>query len=108
MNNIKLSIFTGVQDTDIIDLGLYNPSIEGILDLSSDTGGIAGGFIMWVEGQMANDASAMITIMLSDLENADKYKSFHVSDLIAAQNYLRELKIACDTYPACTVKIETL
>lgn len=124
MNSIKLTISTGKQDTDIIDLGLYNPSIEGPCSM----GFVAGlnpprqdnamdnlvrmgelNTLPMLNGLSAATVSLYCTGALSDMNtNPDKYKVFHVADLLAAQDYLNKLKIACDTYPACTVKIETL
>lgn len=112
MNNIKLTIFTGVQDTDIIDLGYYNPSIEGIVRLAliqsghGDQNAQMSDFV----GMTGNNGSVVITAMLDDinLTNPETYKVFQTVDLLAAQAYLNKLKVACDTYPACTVKIETL
>src|ERR1700760_2708659 len=93
MNNIKLSIFTGVEDTDIIELGLYNPSITGVMDTA-----LGASFSGWVNGQIATAASTSIENMLADMnENIDRYAVFHSSDLLAAQDYLNKLKIACDT-----------
>lgn len=107
MNNIKLSIFTGKEDTDIIDLGLYNPSISGLLNLAYPIS--AASFVDGIEDTPAFAVSEQLDSMLTDMNtNPDKYKVFHVADLLAAQNYLNQLKVACDTYPACTVKIETI
>lgn len=111
MNNIKLSIFTGVQDTDIIDLGLYNPSIEGVLSVAYPSGDGSDGptFSYWANGHVASSVSSNLQKVFDDMNtNPDKYAVFHVADLLAAQDYLNKLKIACDTYPACTVKIETI
>lgn len=105
MNNVKLSIFTGMEDTDIIELGLYNPSLSGIFNLSADVID----FSIFLEGNDAKTVSDQLEIMIADINNnASKYAPFQVSDLLAAKDYLTKLKIACDTYPACTVKIETL
>lgn len=104
MNNIKLTIFTGVQDTDIIDIGLYNPSISGILDLAC-----SGDFVAAIEDKAGESVANIVASMIDNMNtNVDDYKGFHIANLLAAQDYLNKLKIACDTFPACIVKIESL
>lgn len=112
MNNIKLTIFTGVQDTDIIDLGLYNPSIEGIVRQALIQSGHGDQRAQMSDFNDVIGASCSVVIAdaLEDINftNPESYKIFQTVDLLATQSYLNKLKVACDTYPACTVKIESL
>lgn len=104
MNNVKLSIFTGVQDTDIIDLGLYSPSIEGVVEEAM------GMTLAETHAFQASILSAKLSPAIDSLNNdqTGKYNSYKTEDLLGARDYLVKLKIACDTYPACMIGIETL
>lgn len=109
MNNIKLSINTGIKDTDIIDLGLYNPSLNAIMGLAVPDPKGKYGFVEYIAFMTGGELSPLIQSGLTDIDsNSDKYGVFKTGDLLAARDYLNKLKIACDTYPACMVKIETL
>lgn len=113
MNSITLTISTGVEDTEIIDLGLYNPSIEGPITLAMLNTGFTNRDMTLASfnGTPAKTMSGYIAAALEDMNDPvgpAGYTMFNVADLLAAQNYLTTLKIACDTYPACTIKIETL
>ncbi len=109
MNNVKLTIFTGVQDTDIIDLGLYNPSIEGILSMAVPDPKEKLTFSGYIDYLIASELSPILQVGIDDIaSNNARYSPFQIADLLAAKDYLAKLKIACDTYPACTVRIEPL
>lgn len=92
------------MDTDIIDLGLYNPSIEGIVIVAM------GQTLESLGENLAGVASTLIVPAIADINDdaTGKYNDFQVADLLAATDYLTKLRIACDTYPDCVVRIEQL
>jgi hypothetical protein len=103
MTHIELVIWTGKQDSVIVDLGpvTANEEMLGLaLDVSSGIDdvkledGEAGDMVPMLEGA--------ILLIEGDSKLLEKYS---LDDLLKAKQYLSKLRTACELHPDCRIRV---
>jgi hypothetical protein len=99
MTHIELVIWTGKQDSVIVDVGF----LEGE-DLVA--GLIAG---MGAAGMKASLAVRALECSIDIIgRNGEEFKDISVDELLKAKQYLSKLKTACELHPECRIRVGTI
>lgn len=109
---IKLTIFTGKEDFDVVELGVYSEFTEGVLNKGiSPHLGIPGSDVVFydLDGMKALNVLYIIINIIGDIEsNHERFNDFKTEELFSAKAYLTSLRAACEAHPACKVNIVSL